>query len=146
MFYLAEMLQDLLQSIYQRIAQLGQAIQALKTSLDELNQNIETKISNLNERISDFSNEINVTQTIHIDAIKEIGEGVTNELEKIKKGLALDSFENTLNNLQNFEKLAQEVLNQDTVNLLLSEAINSVKQMKESLTQIEPEEKEEVSS
>jgi len=139
---MAEMLQDLLQSIYQRISQLGLAIQALKTSLDELNQNIETKISNLNERISDFSNEINVTQTIHIDAIKEIGDGVTNELEKVKKGLALDSFESVLKNLQNFEKLAQEVLNQDTVNLLLSEAINSVKEMKESLSQVKTEEEE----
>jgi len=136
------MLQDLLQSIYQRIAQLGLAIQALKTSLDELNQNIETKISNLNERISEFSNEINVTQTIHIDAIKEIGGGVTNGLEKVKKGLALDSFESILKNLQNFEKLAQEVLNQDTVNLLLSEAINSVKEMKESLSQVKTEEEE----
>ena len=98
----------------------------------------------MNERISDFSNEINVTQTIHIDAIKEIGEGVTNELEKVKQGLAIDSFENILKNLQNFEKLAQEVLNQDTVNLLLSEAIDSVKKMKESLTSVSTE--EEVSS
>ena len=134
------MLQDLLQSIYQRIAQLGQAIQALKNSLDELNQNIDTKISNLNQRISDFSGEIKMTQTIHIDAIKEIGVGVTQELEKVKKGLAIDSFESILNNLQNFEKLAQEVLNQDTVNLLLSEAIDSVKKMKESLSPISPEE------
>ncbi len=136
------MLQDLLQSIYQRISQLGQAIQDLKTSLDDLNQNIETKISNLNERISDFSNEINITQTIHIAAIKEIGGGVTKELEKVKKGLALDSFESILKNLQNFEKLAQEVLNQDTVNLLLSEAINSVKEIKESLSPVKPEEEE----
>ncbi len=137
---MAEMLQDLLQSIYQRIAQLGQAIQALKTSLDELNANIETKIANLNQRISDFSGEIHVTQTIHIDALKEIGGGVTKELEKVKKGLALDSFEGILQNLQNFEKLAQEVLNQDTVNLLLSEAIDSVKKMKESLSQGQSEE------
>lgn len=134
------MLQDLLQSIYQRIAQLGQAIQELKSSLDALNQNIETKISNLNQRISDFSSEINMTQTIHIDAIKEIGEGVNTELEKVKTGLALDSFETILNNLENFEKLAQEVLNQDTVNLLLSEAIDSVKKMKESLSPVQTEE------
>jgi predicted nuclease with TOPRIM domain len=137
------MLQDLLQSIYQRIAQLGQAIQSLKNSLDELNKNIETKISNLNEKISEFSQEISVTQTIHIDAIKGIGEGVVNDLEKIKKGLALDSFEAILNNLQNFEKLAQEVLNQDTVNLLLSEAIDSVKQIKGSIPSVKTEEKEE---
>ncbi|MFX0069664.1 MAG: hypothetical protein ACFFAO_01030 [Candidatus Hermodarchaeota archaeon] len=134
------MLQDLLQSIYQRIAQLGQAIQTLKTSLDGLNENIEIKIANLNQKISEFSGEINNTQTLHIATIKEIGEGVTHELNKVKQGLAIDSFENMLNNLQNFEKLAEEVLNQDTVNLLLSEAIDSVKKMKESLIPVKPEE------
>ncbi len=131
------MMQDLLNSIYNRIAQLGQAIQSLKTTLDELNQNIEQKISNLNERILEFSKEINVTQTIHIDALKEIGLGVTNEIEKIRQGLALDSFQNMISSLENFEKLASEVLNQDTVNLLLSEAIESVKKLKENLREEE---------
>ncbi|MFW9899569.1 MAG: hypothetical protein ACFFDO_09965 [Candidatus Thorarchaeota archaeon] len=134
---MAEMMQDLLNSIYNRIAQLGQAIQSLKTTLDELNQNIEQKISNLNERILEFSKEINVTQTIHIDALKEIGLGVTNEIEKIRQGLALDSFQNMISSLENFEKLASEVLNQDTVNLLLSEAIESVKKLKENLREEE---------
>jgi len=41
---MAEMLTDLLQNIYKRIAQLGQAIQALNSSLDGLNQNIEYQI------------------------------------------------------------------------------------------------------
>ena len=131
------MMQDLLNSIYNRIAQLGQAIQSLKTTLDELNQNIEKKISNLNERILEFSKEINITQTIHIDALKEIGFGVTSEIEKIRQGLALDSFQNMTSSLENFEKLASEVLNQDTVNLLLSEAIESVKKLKENLREEE---------
>ena len=131
------MMQDLLNSIYNRIAQLGQAIQSLKTTLDELNQNIEKKISNLNERILEFSKEINITQTIHIDALKEIGFGVTSEIEKIRRGLALDSFQNMTSSLENFEKLASEVLNQDTVNLLLSEAIESVKKLKENLREEE---------
>jgi t-SNARE complex subunit (syntaxin) len=129
---MAEMLTDLLQNIYSRIAQLGKAIQDLKISLDELNKNIETKITNLNEKISQFSNEIHLTQTVHIDTLKDIGKEVTNELKTIKQGLALDSFENMLKNLQNFEKLAEEILNQDTVNLLLSEAIDSVKKLKTS--------------
>ena len=131
------MMQDLLNSIYNRIAQLGQAIQSLKTTLDELNQNIEKKISNLNERILEFSKEINITQTIHIDALKEIGFGVTSEIEKIRQGLALDSFQNMTSSLENFEKLASEVLNQDTVNLLLSEAIESVMKLKENLREEE---------
>jgi hypothetical protein len=131
------MMQDLLNSIYNRIAQLGQAIQSLKTTLDELNQNIEQKISNLNERMLEFSKEINITQTIHIDALKEIGYGVISEIEKIRQGLALDSFQNMISSLENFEKLASEVLNQDTVNLLLSEAIESVKKLKGNLREEE---------
>jgi hypothetical protein len=129
---MAEMITDLLQNIYNRIAQLGKAFQDLKISLDELNKNIETKIANLNEKISEFSNEIHLTQTVHIDTLKDIGKEVTNELKTIKQGLALDSFENMLKNLQNFEKLAEEILNQDTVNMLLSEAIDSVKKLKTS--------------
>ena len=131
---MAEMLTDLLQNIYGRISQLGQEIQGLKGALEDLNNNIEQKITNLNDRISEFSKEINVTQTIHIEALTDIGSGMTGELEKIKQGLAIDSFEKMINSLENFEKLASEVLNQDTVNLLLSEAISSVKKLKEDIT------------
>ena len=80
------MLQDLLNSIYQRIAQLGQSIQGLKTSLDELNQNIEEKITNLAGKISEFSNEIKLTQTKHIETIKEIGIEATNNLNIVQEG------------------------------------------------------------
>jgi len=127
---MAEMLTDLLNSIYQRIAQLGQAIQGLKTSLDGLNQNIEQKISNLNEKLKEFSVEIGTTKNKHIDVLREIGEGTKRELVKIQEGLGLDSLEALISNLEEFEKLSGEVLNQDTVNLLLSEAISSVKNMK----------------
>ncbi|TET60649.1 MAG: hypothetical protein E3J52_03230 [Promethearchaeota archaeon] len=134
---MAEMLTDLLQNIYKRIAQLGQAIQELKTSLDGLNQNIEQKISNLTEKLEEFSNEINVTQTKHIDAIKEIGLGTTKELKTIQDGLGLDAIKNLIKKLEDFSKMSEGVLNQETVNLLLSEAIDSVKTLKESIKEEE---------
>jgi hypothetical protein len=130
---MAEMLTDLLQNIYKRIAQLGQAIQELKTSLDGLNKNIEEKISNLTLKLEDFSNEINVTQTKHIDVVRDIGEGTTKELKVIQEGLGLDSLKNLIKKLEDFSKLSEGVLNQETVNLLLSEAIDSVKSLKESI-------------
>ncbi|MFX0037528.1 MAG: hypothetical protein ACFE9I_18045 [Candidatus Hermodarchaeota archaeon] len=130
---MAEMLTDLLQNIYKRIAQLGQAIQELKTSLDGLNQNIEQKISNLTAKLAEFSNEINVTQTKHIDVVREIGQGTTKELKTIQEGLGLDALKNLIKKLEDFSKLSETVLNQDTVNLLLSEAIDSVKTLKETL-------------
>ena len=136
---MAEMLTDLLQNIYKRIAQLGKAIQELKTSLDGLNQNIEEKISNVTNKLDEFSNEINLTQTKHIGTIKEIGEGTTNELKIIQEGLGLDALTNLIEKLEDFAKLSESVLNQDTVNLLLSEAIDSVKNLKESLKEEEEE-------
>ncbi len=42
-----------------------------------------------------------------------------------------------ISSLEDFEKLASEVLNQDTVNLLLSEAIESVNKLKENLREEE---------
>lgn len=132
-FQLAEMLTDLLQNIYKRIAQLGQAIQGLKTSLDGLNQNIEQKITNLNEKLKEFSHEINLTQDKHLNLLKNIGEGTKEELKKIQEGLGLDALTNLIKKLEEFEKLSSEVLNQDTVNLILAEAISSVKNLKEQM-------------
>ena len=132
MFKIAEMLQDLLGSIYNRISQLRDAITGLKTSLDDLNQTITTKITELNNRFSELSNQMNLIQTEHVKSISFIGQGIVNELGKIQEGLALDSLKNIISNLENFEKVVSEVLNQDTVNLLLSEAIDSVKKIKET--------------
>ena len=125
------MLTDLLNSIYGRIAQLGQSIQGLKTSLDGLNQNIDQKISNLDEKLKEFSEEIEVTKDKHIDVLKDIGGSTKLELMKIQEGLGLDALETLVKNLEEFSKLSAEVLNQDTVNLILSEAISSVKSMKQ---------------
>jgi len=127
---LAEMLTDLLQNIYSRIAQLGKAIQGLKNSLDGLNQNIEDKITNLNEKMGQFSKEIAVAQTKHLEVISEIGEGAKKEIEIVQEGLGLKALKKMISDMENFSKLAEEVLNQDTVNLLLSEAISSVKNLK----------------
>jgi len=134
---MAEMLTDLLQNIYKRIAQLGAAIQQLNESLNSLNQNIEDKISNLTGKLEEFSNEINVTQTKYIDVVKDIGEGTTTELKLIQEGLGLDALKNLIKKLEDFSKLSEGILNQETVNLLLSEAIDSVKSLKESIKEEE---------
>ena len=125
------MLTDLLQNIYKRIAQLGQAIQGLKTSLDGLNQNIEQKITSLNEKLEEFTTEIDITKNSHMEVLKEIGEGTKDELRKLQMGLGLDAIQALITKLEEFEKLSGEILNQDTVNLLLSEAITSVNSLKE---------------
>ena len=118
---MAEMLTDLLQNIYKRIAQLGASIQTLNESLNQLNTNIEEKISNLTEKLEEFSNEINVTQTKHIDAVKEIGGVTTKELQIIQEGLVLDALKNLIKKLEEFSNLSEGILNQDRTELKKTE-------------------------
>ncbi len=80
--------------------------------------------------MKEFSVEIDTTKGKHIDVLKEIGESTKEELMKLQEGLGLNDLEALVSNLKEFEKLSGEILNQDTVNLLLSEAISSVKNMK----------------
>lgn len=137
------MLTDLLQNIYGRIAQLGKAIQDLKTSMDGLNQNIEEKITNLNDKMANFSQEISNTQTKHIDVLREIGNSSSEEIKHIQDGLGLNALKKMVSDMGDFSKLAKEVLNQDTVNLLLSEAISCVKTLKNQQQTQNTEEEEE---
>ncbi len=127
------MLTDLLQNIYNRIAQFGMSIQGLKKSLDDLNNNIEEKIKNLSTKMGEFSHEINITKDIHINTIHDIGKTVTRELKNMSEGLGLDDFNTLIIKLEQFANLSEDILNQETVNMLLSEAIDSVKLMKQSL-------------
>lgn len=130
---MAEMLTDLIQNIYSRIAQLGKSIQELRGSLDNLNANIEDKITNLTKKMSAFSGEIELTQTKHLETLKDIGGGLTSELVKLQEGIGIKELEGLIKNLEDFAKISGEVLNQDTVNLLLSEAIAGVKTLKDDM-------------
>jgi hypothetical protein len=80
--------------------------------------------------LKEFSIEIDTTKGKHIEVLKEIGESTKHELMKLQEGLGLNDLSALVSNLEEFEKLSGEILNQDTVNLLLSEAISSVKNMK----------------
>ena len=88
------------------------------------------EVQDLYEKLKEFSVEIDTTKGKHIEVLKEIGESTKQELLKVQEGLGLDALAALIANLEEFEKLSGEVLNQDTVNLLLSEAISSVKSMK----------------
>ena len=83
--------------------------------------------------MGEFSTEINITQTKYIDTVKEIGTSTTIELKKVQEGLGLNAVDNLIKKLENIVKISESVLNQETVNLLLSEAIDSVKILKNSV-------------
>ncbi|MCK4282568.1 MAG: hypothetical protein KAX10_10655 [Candidatus Lokiarchaeota archaeon] len=130
---MAEMLTDLLQNIYKRIAQLGNAIQGLKESLDGLNKNIEEKISNLSKQFGDLKFQIEDGGTAHISTLESIGKNVTIELEKLQKNLAIDSIEQLIQNLDSFSSIAEQTLKQENVDLLIKEALDSINKFKEQV-------------
>lgn len=128
---MAEMLTDLLQNIYKRIAQLGNAIQGLKESLDGLNKNIEEKISNLSKQFGDLKFQIEEGGTTHISTLEGISKNVTVELEKLQQDLAIDSIEKLIQNLDTFSTIAEQTLKQENVDLLIKEALDSINKFKE---------------
>jgi len=128
---MAEMLTDLLQNIYKRIAQLGNAIQGLKESLDGLNKNIEEKISNLSKQFADLKFQIEDGGAAHVSTLESIGKNVTIELEKLQKNLAIDSIEQLIQNLDSFSNIAEQTLKQENVDLLIKEALDSINKFKE---------------
>jgi len=128
---MAEMLTDLLQNIYKRIAQLGNAIQGLKESLDGLNKNIEEKISNLSKQFGDLKFQIEEGGVTHISTLEGISKNVTVELEKLQQDLAIDSIEKLIQNLDTFSTIAEQTLKQENVDLLIKEALDSINKFKE---------------
>jgi DNA anti-recombination protein RmuC len=127
---MAEMLTDLLKNIYDRISQLGKEIQSLKGSLDDLNRNIEENINTLNNRLGQFSEEIQTTQTKHLEVLERIGDNATNKIDSVKEKIGLTSIDNLISDLEQFATLSEDLLKQEHVELLLSEAISSVKTIK----------------
>jgi DNA anti-recombination protein RmuC len=130
---MAEMLTDLLQNIYKRIAQLGNAIQGLKESLDGLNKNIEERISNLSKQFGDLKFQIEEGGTSHLTTLENIGKNVTTEIEKLQSNLAIDSIEKLIKNLDAFSSIAEQTLKQENVDLLIKEALDSINKFKEGL-------------
>ena len=58
-------------------------------------------------------------------------------MKKLQEGIGLEALSNLISKLEQFSTLSGEILNQENVNMLLSEAINSVKLMKESINKEE---------
>ena len=77
---MSEMLTDLIQNTYGRIAQLGKSIQSLQDSLDKLNATLKEKVTSLADSIKQMSQSVDregetqklVFEQIRSDAIKEI--------------------------------------------------------------------------
>ena len=121
----------MLNAIYGRIAQLGQAVQGLKESLDGLNKNIEEKISNLTNQFSDLKTQIDSGGEAHIQSLVGIGSRVTEEISKLQNKIGIEAIEKLTQDLATFSNIAEQTLKQENVDLLIKEALDSINQFKE---------------
>lgn len=125
------MLTDMLNAIYGRIAQLGQAVQGLKESLDGLNTNIEDKIKNLTSQFSDLKVQIDIGGETHIQSLVGIGAKVTEEISKLQNKIGIEAIGKLTQDLATFSNIAEHTLKQENVDLLIKEALDSINQFKE---------------
>lgn len=118
---------DSLQSIYQRIANLGKSMQSLSETLKNLDDTINTKVSALTDEISGLSSELKNEGKLHLETLAGIGKGISRELLKIEEGIGLQAILDLKKSLQSIHSATKDALKPENVDVLLSEALESIR-------------------
>ena len=127
---MSEMLTDLLQNIYSRIAQLGKSIQQLQHSIEELNKSLVDKVESLVDSIKTMTDSVEKDADTEALIFRQIGDEAIREINKLQEHIGLEDFEKLLSNLKNTVSASEEALKPEIVDLLLKEVLDGVRSLK----------------
>jgi phage-related protein len=132
------MINDLLQNIYNRIAQMGKAISKLQQSIDQVNENLNTKIQKVVDTISQMSDDVGKEGSDFQNLIKQAGDQFVTEIKKLQSNIGLTDLEQLTSKLKQIAQTSEETLKPETVDVLLQEVLSGIK----TLTSESPKPKE----
>jgi len=127
---MSEMLTDLLQNIYSRIAQLGKSIQQLQHSIEELNKSLVDKVETLVGSIKMMTDSVEKEADTEALIFRQIGDDAIREIHKLQEHIGLKDFEKLLDNLNKIVSSSEEALKPEIVDLLLKEVLDGVRSLK----------------
>jgi predicted nucleic acid-binding Zn-ribbon protein len=127
---MSEMLTDLLQNIYGRIAQLGKSIQQLQHSIEELNKSLVEKVDSLVVSIKSMTDSVEKEADTEALIFHQIGDEAIREIHKLQEHIGLKDFEKLLDNLNKIVTSSEEALKPEIVDLLLKEVLDGVRSLK----------------
>ncbi|MHA1898026.1 MAG: hypothetical protein ACTSU2_11575 [Promethearchaeota archaeon] len=125
-----QLINDLIQNIYNRIAQLGISISNLQKSIDNLNEKLNTQIQTIVDAIVAMKENTEKHGISYQEVIKESGESFLKELKKLESEIGLKDLEEVTVKLKKIADENSELLKPETVNMLLSEVLQGIKNLR----------------
>jgi len=138
---MSQMINDLLQNIYNRIAQMGKAISKLQQSIDQVNENLNTKIQKVVDTINQMSEDVGNEGSYFQNLIEQAGDQFVTEIKKLQSNIGLTDLEELTSKLKQIAQTSEETLKPETVDVLLQEVLTGIK----TLTTEQPNETKNVS-
>lgn len=127
---MAEMLTDLMQNIYSRISQLGKSIKNLQNSVEQLNTTLIEKVQTLVDSIQDMTESVKKEGEMQSYYFEEIGDNAVNEIKLLQEKIGLKDLDEVLHKLSEITAASEEALKPETVDLLLHEVLEGIKEIK----------------
>lgn len=140
---MSQMINDTLQNIYNRIAQMGQSLTKLQQSIEGLTKTLEEKVQKVVETIVQMKDSQEKEGEAFKFVLESAGDNFTNEVKKLQSKIGLKDLEELTEKLKQISKTSQETLKPETVDVLLSEVLNGIKFLTGAKKQEEEEETEE---
>ncbi|MHA1584757.1 MAG: hypothetical protein ACTSVU_00665 [Promethearchaeota archaeon] len=131
---MSEMVTDLIQNIYSRISLLGKSIKSLQESLDALNHNMDDKVGSLVNSIQMMTESMKMEGNTYSLIFEQMGEQVVGEIKHLEDEIGLKDLDELSEKLQKIVKASEEALRPETVDVLLKEVLEGIRNLKEGTT------------
>lgn len=128
---MSEMLTDLMQNIYGRIAQLGQSIKSLQDSLDKLNATLIEKVGSLVTSIKAISQTVEKEGETQKLAFEDIREAALKEILSLQERVGKKDMTEIQTKLNSIVENSQEALQPETVDVIIREILDNINKLKE---------------
>ena len=128
---MSEMVTDLIQNIYNRISLLGKSIKSLQESLDALNHNMDDKVGSLVHSIQMMTESMKMEGNTYSLIFEQMGEQVVGEIKHLEDEIGLKDLDELSEKLQKIVKASEEALRPETVDVLLKEVLEGIRNLKE---------------
>lgn len=124
---MSQMINDLLQNIYSRIAEMGKSITSLQQSIDYVNKNLDTKIQKVVGTIEKMSEDVRKEGVSFEKILRNASNKFQTEITRLQSNIGITDLEELTTKLKKIAQAAEETLKTETVDVLLSEVLEGIK-------------------
>ncbi|MHA1341767.1 MAG: hypothetical protein ACTSRZ_18155 [Promethearchaeota archaeon] len=136
---MSQMINDTLQNVYNRIAQIGKSLAEMQGKLEEINKNLDTKVQRLADTIVSMTENTRKEGEAYKLIIENTSKKFLQQVELLQSDIGLKDLIELKERLKKITEESEVVLKPEAVNVILEEVLDGIKQ----LTGIGQKEKEE---